>query len=394
MGIHRDKKGRHVVQVRATFGGHTWRECKRFPPEQEKEAQEYDADLKAEIRNLRRRERMGEDVAAAFARVADSPSFKQHAERWMKGADLRESTRELYRTHLDNHLLPRFGDREVRSIATRDVLDLQTRLKQGKRTPGGINAILRVLSSCLGDAVRRDLIRVNPCSRVKPLKGRKLGTTGNPLTVDQERRVLAEASPRWRRTWAFMLATGARIGEARAIRWKDVGSEGVTFSRQYAGDGARQRLEPLKDGTMGSTRYVPWRSLSLRQVVFEGGPGEGDALLFPTEGGGPIGESNARRAFQKLVEKGFGWMPDLLPDGRQEHYSPHDLRHTWATRLAEAAVPLEKLRQWGGWCSLDLVQRYARVSDESALAILRAAERNGTGETSDAQATRGEGEEE
>ena len=145
---------------------------------------------------------------------------------------------------------------------------------------------------------------------------------------------------------------------------------------------------------MGSTRYVPWRSLSLRQVVFEGGPGEGDALLFPTEGGGPIGESNARRAFQKLVEKGFGWMPDLLPDGRQEHYSPHDLRHTWATRLAEAAVPLEKLRQWGGWCSLDLVQRYARVSDESALAILRAAERNGTGETSDAQATRGEGEEE
>ena len=390
MGIHRDKKGRWVVQVRATFGGMKWRECKRFPPEDERAAKEYLEDVEAEIRHLKRRERMGEDVRGAFVRAAASPSFSEHAERWMKGADVRPGTRKLYRQHLGAHLLPRFADREVRDIRTKDVLDLQAELKRGKRTPGGVNAILRVLSACLGDAVRRDLIQVNPCSRVRPLKGRKLGTTGHPLAVEQEERVLAEASPRWRRAWAFMLATGARSGETRAIRWKDLDADGVTFSRQYAGDGSRQRLEALKDGAVGSTRRVPWRSLRLRDVVFEGEQGSPDALLFATEGGGPIGEANARRAFQRLVEGRFGWLPEPLPDGRQEHYSPHDLRHTWATRLAEAGVPLEKLRQWGDWCSLELVQRYARVSDESALAILRAAE---AGLTRDAQATRGDGEE-
>ena len=244
----------------------------------------------------------------------------------------------------------------------------------------------------MGTAVLRDLIRVNPCSRVKPLKGRKLGTTGSPLTVDQERRVLAEAPPRWRPVFGFMLATGARTGEMRAMRWKDIDADGVTFSRQYAGDGARLRLEPLKDGTMGSTRRVPWRSFALRDLVFEGGPGEGDALLFTVAGGGPLGESNTRRAFQELVEKGFGWLPDLLPDGRQEHYSPHDLRHTWATRLSEVGMPLEKIREWGDWCSLELVLRYARVSDESALAILRRAEAD-SNETSDARAARVAGEE-
>jgi len=390
MGIHRDNKGRWVVQVRATFGQTKWRECKRFPPDQEKAAKEYLDDVTAEVRHLKRQERLGEDVEAALARAVASPSFAELAESWIRSADLRDGTRRLYQGYLDRHLVPALGGMVVRDIRPQHVLGVQEQLNDGSRRANGVNGILRALSSCLGYAVRRELIASNPCSPVKPLRGRRLGTTGHPLTPQQEAELLLAAPPRWRRLSAFMLASGARIGEARGVRWQDVDADGVTFSEQITGDGARARRGPLKDDEVGGCRRVPWRQLRLRDVALSGGPGVGGDLVFATADGSPLGEANARRAFQRLAEGRLGWRLDPLPDGTVEHYSPHDARHTWATRLADAGVALEKIRQWGGWSSLRLVQRYARATDEAALALLRTAE---AGSDRDAQATREDREE-
>jgi integrase len=45
-----------------------------------------------------------------------------------------------------------------------------------------------------------------------------------------------------------------------------------------------------------------------------------------------------------------------------EGFRPHDLRHTWASRLVMGGVDLVTLQQMGGWSSLSMVQRYAHVS--------------------------------
>ncbi len=45
--------------------------------------------------------------------------------------------------------------------------------------------------------------------------------------------------------------------------------------------------------------------------------------------------------------------------------SPHDLRHTWATRATRKGTPLERLRQAGGWAGLSMPLRYI---EESAIA--------------------------
>lgn len=50
--------------------------------------------------------------------------------------------------------------------------------------------------------------------------------------------------------------------------------------------------------------------------------------------------------------------------------SPHDCRHTWATRAARAGTPLERLKDAGGWASLAMAERYiaeARLSNQGVL---------------------------
>jgi integrase len=42
----------------------------------------------------------------------------------------------------------------------------------------------------------------------------------------------------------------------------------------------------------------------------------------------------------------------------------HDLRHTWASRLAMAGVDLLTIKELGGWKTLEMVQRYAHLSPD------------------------------
>ena len=40
----------------------------------------------------------------------------------------------------------------------------------------------------------------------------------------------------------------------------------------------------------------------------------------------------------------------------------HDLRHTWASWLVQAGVPLSALQEMGGWESIEMVQRNAHLA--------------------------------
>ncbi|UJT78291.1 site-specific integrase [Edwardsiella piscicida] len=45
-----------------------------------------------------------------------------------------------------------------------------------------------------------------------------------------------------------------------------------------------------------------------------------------------------------------------------EDFRFHDLRHTWASWLIQAGVPLSALQEMGGWESIEMVRRYAHLA--------------------------------
>jgi integrase len=50
-----------------------------------------------------------------------------------------------------------------------------------------------------------------------------------------------------------------------------------------------------------------------------------------------------------------------------EDFRWHDLRHTWASRHAQAGTPLNVLQELGGWRSHEMVLRYAHLSSAHLL---------------------------
>lgn len=51
----------------------------------------------------------------------------------------------------------------------------------------------------------------------------------------------------------------------------------------------------------------------------------------------------------------------------------HDLRHTWATRLMQAGVPLHALMELGGWQDIAMVRKYAHLAPETLAQYAEAA---------------------
>jgi integrase len=55
------------------------------------------------------------------------------------------------------------------------------------------------------------------------------------------------------------------------------------------------------------------------------------------------------------------------------HFSPHVLRHTWATRLVDAGVQPVHMMEVGGWSSIEMVRRYYTPTTDEVLAAISAA---------------------
>lgn len=132
--------------------------------------------------------------------------------------------------------------------------------------------------------------------------------------------------------WAqFLLVvanTGIRLGEALALRTKDVVS-GKLRIRVEDGFMTKDREE----------RFVPLNPIALmalrrRTLAVGRNP---DALLFPSRKGTPIDQANARK-FLKLAVK----------EARVPHTTWHSLRHTFASVTA-AKMPEQALMTICGW---------------------------------------------
>lgn len=63
------------------------------------------------------------------------------------------------------------------------------------------------------------------------------------------------------------------------------------------------------------------------------------------------------------VDNNRSWRSALKRAGI-ENFRFHDLRHTWASWLVQAGVPLSVLQEMGGWESIEMVLRYAHLAPD------------------------------
>ena len=180
---------------------------------------------------------------------------------------------------------------------------------------------------------------------------------------DVSRLLTVKAGVRDRAMILLLLRTGMRIGELLHTRVHD-----VVFSEK------KILIWESKKNLVGRVVYfTDDAEAALKQWLKKRQDRSG--FLFYGRNGGALTYAAARIVFMKYMAKA-----GLSHKG----YTVHCLRHTYATELINARMPIEYLQPLMGHTSLEVTRRYARLRDKTreeeyfrAMAIIERNEKDG-----------------
>jgi integrase len=243
------------------------------------------------------------------------------AEDWFATtADLKPKTRAGYRSILDYHVLPELGSYPVGRVTPAVIKRFLTGREVG---PGTQRNILRVLSPILAHAVDDEMIRANPCARVKLPKATRQEMLF--LTADEIATLADAITPQYRTLVYFAAYTGLRSGEIAALRMKNLGPDArrVTVEGSVADVNGKLHFGPPKNGRVRTVSLPRFLGELLTKQVAGKDP---DDYVFGATRGGPLRHGNFyARHFKPTVQ--------LALPAHLQGLRFHDLRHTAASLL-------------------------------------------------------------
>lgn len=336
-----------------------------------------DADGKkksAGVYDLKRTAKAKADEAEVNARgeqtaPASSMPWGEWEQTWQTHRRVTEGTRYRDESRLEHHIRPRWEKTPLSDITRAKVQAWTTELSQNL-APSSVQKTVRLLSASLSDAVRNDLIPANPCSRIELPK---IPPAPEKWWSEDEVDALRGALPESHHfTFGLLLGTGMRWGEMAGLHWDHVDTRRNTIEVVWAWDRYSKTMTPPKSH---QTRVVPiGKSLSAelaerrKQGFGERPPVEYKGSVKPRHGlvvannanmpVNPVSFAHALTAAGLAAHVGEGRERRQVGDA-----TPHMCRHTYATRLVQAGVPLAQVQAILGHSSVLVTQRYARVGE-------------------------------
>ena len=285
-------------------------------------------------------------MSAAMARAKAMRVLNGEDEQPVQVVTLSQFIEEYYREFAESHHsrpketlshLGRFGldDRPLDQIHIADIEKWRNaRLREGLNSKT-INRVVAGLKSALQKAVDWELIGEHPLSRIKPLKIDKRGVI-RYLEGDESKRLMSalESAKPWLKTLVTVaLNTGLRRGELWNLSWGDI-------------DLKKQMLVVRGAGAKsGQTRFIPLN---------------GSAVVALKQWRGDVVRMKSLPVFGRHEFK-KSWAT-VLRNAGITGFRFHDCRHTFASRLVSAGVPLNHVRELMGHSSLEMTLIYAHLA--------------------------------
>lgn len=218
---------------------------------------------------------------------------------------------------------------------TREVIQAALDTKAGIWKPGTVKRNLETLGAILNRAANEwEWLDRAPRRPQLPKVQRRVRW----LTPAEMQRLLQHLPEPTAEMARFALATGLRRANVLRLEWSQV-------------DMARRVCWIYGDQAKGGKDiHVSLNSTAL--AVLERQRGKHERFVFVGKRGKPQTQIYAE-----------GWKAALEAAGI-ENFRWHDLRHTWASWLAQEGTPLHVLQEMGGWADYGMVLRYAHLSPE------------------------------
>ena len=276
---------------------------------------------------------------------------------YLPSVRLKPSTESSYRKNLRLHVVPHIGDVPLRSLTGQRLTALYRKLETegradgtGGLSPRTVRYVHVIIRKALSEAVENGLIATNPADKAKPPSSSQAKAPElRYWTPAQLKRFLAwseEDEDDLFVAWQLLSGTGARRGEALALKWGDLDlTAGTVAIRRSAvvvkTFGAGERIDigsPKNDRARVvniDTRTVS--ALKAHRSLLAGIDlrlARDDALVLPARDGGVRHPERFSRTFgYRLTRARKHLGADAPPAIRL-----HDLRHTHATALLLAGV--------------------------------------------------------
>jgi len=349
------------------------------------------AEARDKLDEERRKRRIGTRPSDPTLTVAE------YLADWME--DRREAVRpSTWRTHemyVRVYLIPSLGRLTVAGLTATDVQRaMRSFSTQGRppraddtRTPKPVSAVTvnhvrATLRAALTDAQQAGLVLRNAAADADPHVVKHRPVTY--FTTRELNRLLdATADTEFGPLYALAATTGLRRGELLGLRWSDISDAGVLTVRQSM---ARDRSGGWSAGDVKSDRSrrsipLPSRARQAietqrtRQRFAEAAAGDDwhnpDGLVFTDALGRPLLPEYVSHRWPRdrdavhACNDACAARGHTDATGRLPKRTFHDLRHSAATALLAAGVPLAVIRDWLGHADINVTTKaYAAVVPE------------------------------
>ena len=267
---------------------------------------------------------------------------REHLARYQRKS---KETETVLMGIIAKHFAGRFAsDIDRREVESFQSLRREVLLKNGSpRSNATVNREVAALRRLLNKGVEWGMLARNPAARIRLLPEPRGRTRF--LSLDEAKRLLEVSSRHLRPILVCALETGMRRGEIMNLRWSDVDMKNRVIHIGQTKNGVT-RYVPLSNRLHSVLSTLPRRLGTDNVFTGELKVGKGQQIGIP---GKPF--HDVRTSFENACSK-----------AGIENFRFHDLRHTAASYMVMAGVPLRTVGEILGHLTAAMTERYSHLT--------------------------------
>ena len=174
--------------------------------------------------------------------------FAAYSQEWLtRQGHIRHSTLCGYRASIRNHLIPALGSKFIGDITHADYEDIYANMPLA---PKSKKNVLICLFKILEDARRGGVLAQVP-ERLRFDGPRSIPQQEIKwITPEIFEKVMGKMPVEHQPLFRFVFLTGVRLGEARALQWRDIRDDHILISRAWVHGAGKAELAPPKNRKM------------------------------------------------------------------------------------------------------------------------------------------------
>ncbi len=240
------------------------------------------------------------------------------------------------------------NNKNTENITANDIKDYIGYLNNNKEKDKSIARKIVSIRTFFDYLMKNKIISVNPCEKIESPKLRKtLPKTLNEYEINKLLDINAKTALEWRNKamLELMYATGLRVSELVELEVNDINLND-NYVRVF-GKGKKERIVPMADITTNILKeYINVYRDSLLKGYLT------DKVFISS-----YGKGMTRQGFFKNLKK------IAKEKGIEKDFSPHTLRHSFATHLLEHGADLRAIGEMLGHKNIKTTQIYTHLSN-------------------------------